>query len=307
MYSSAEILEAYERCQCMAFFAREWKRQKMSDVEMLQSAIRIGVTTEREDHGQAAGEHCYSLGSEPGLQTDHYEVYAQVVHLAALADIVSTVIRKPKEKPWLLPEPRELASGITWRSKAYLSPDGSHLRRIAFVSSWSDDRHYSEARGWRSLAEICVYGLPMQQVVCVVGQSRSGKRHSWWTHGLRHPENKKLRFRKRNQIEEPFKATWREVWREDFDDITTQEWLQAMLEDDVLKDCCFNVSVPVPEKTARQQIVDLAARKLEIIGKMEAKPDQNLSTCDWPTPCPFRTPCHRQESPSKKYGLVQIS
>lgn len=307
MESSSHILTTLERCPCAAFFAKDWKLQKLDETTMVQQGLRVGLTTADADHGQRAGEEVYALGANPGLITSHFDVHGQVVHLAALADIIATAVRKKNEKPWSIPKAIELASGAAWKSAAYLSPDGTHLRRVALVTNWSDDRHYAEARSWRTLGEVCVYGLPMQQVVCVIGQSKSGKRHSWWTHGLRHPANKKLRFRKRNQIEEPFKATWREVWREDFDDITTQEWLQAMLEDDVLKDCCFNVSVPVPEKTARQQIVDLAVRKLEIIGKMEAKPDQNLSTCDWPTPCSFRTPCHRNEEPNRRYGFVQIS
>lgn len=295
-----------ERCQCAAFFAKNWKLHKLEETAMIQEGLRAGLTTADADHGQCAGEAVYGLGSEPGLSTSHFDVHGQVVHLAALADVIATVVRKKSEAPWTVPEAIELASGATWRSGAYLSPDGTHLRRVALVTNWSDDRHYAEARSWRTLAEICVYGLPMQQVVCVIGQSWSGKRHSWWTHGLRHPVNKKLRFRKKNQIEQGFKSSWREIWREDYDDITTQDWLKAMIEDDVLKDVCFNVSVPVPEKTARQRIVDLAQRKLEIIAKMSTVPDKNLSTCDWPTPCSFRSPCHSGNQPSIKYGFVQI-
>jgi hypothetical protein len=300
------ILTAFERCPCAAYFARSWKLRKYDEIGMIQHSLRAGFTTTCEDHGQEAGDACYELGKEPGLDTEHFDVHGQVVHLATLSDILATAIRKKGEKPWLFPEPIELTSGI-WNSGAYLSPDGLHLRRVALVSGWSDDRHYSEARSWRTLGEICMYGLPMQQVVCVIGQSRSGKRHSWWTHGLRHPLNKKLRFRKKNQLDQPFKTTWREVWREEYDDITTQEWLAAMIEDDVLKDACFRVDVPVPEKVSRQRIIDLAQRKLEAVMTMREKPDQNLSTCDWPVVCSFRSPCHSGNQPSVKYGFVKVS
>lgn len=306
MESSPKILTAYERCPCAAYFSKGWQRVKYDEVEMLQESLRTGFTTANQDHGQCAGDRCYDIGASDGLVTESLNVYDQVVHLAHLADILAIAVRKKGDAPWIVPQPTELPSGVTWAPEALLSPDGHNLRRVALVSNWSDDRHYSEVRSWKSLGEVCVYGLPMQQVVCVIGQSRSGKRHSWWTHGLRHPVNKKLKFRKKNQVEQGFKSTWKEVWREDFDDITTDEWLKAMLEDDILKDCCFRVDVPVPEKTARQRIVDLAARKLEAIQSMRGKPDQNLTTCDWPTPCPFRTPCHRNEEPSGRYGFVQI-
>lgn len=307
MESSANILTIYERCQRAAFFAREWERIKYDEVQMLQEALRAGFTTTRPDHGQCAGERCYELGSSSGLVTDHLSVYDQVVHLATLADILATAIRKNNEVPWAVPERRELASGVSWTSEAFLSSDGTHLRRVALVSNWSDDRHYSEARSWRSLGEVCVYGLPMQQVVAVIGQSRSGKRHSWWSHGLRHPQNKVLRFRKKNEVGQGFKSSWKEVWREDYDDLTTQDWLQAMLEDEVLKDCLLRIDVPVPEKVSRQRILDLAARKLEAIQLLKKKPDQNLTTCDWPLRCKFIAPCHRNEEPSGRYGFVKIA
>ena len=302
---SSTLLELYERCPRAGYFGAKWKRRKLTETEILQEGVRVGVTTLRPDFGQAAGEHCFSLGADPGLISDQQDVYGQVVHLAALADIVTTALRKSKQ-PWLLAGPVELGPGNIWRSACFLSPDRLHLRRVALVSTWSDDRHYSEARSWRSLGEMCVHSLPMQQAVVVIGQSRNGKRHSWWTHGLRHPVNKQLRFRKRNQVAEGFKATWKEVWREDFDDVTTEEWLQAMLADDVVKDCCFNVDLALPEKAAREGIVNLARRKFEAIAAIKEKPDQNLTTCDWPTVCPFLKPCHKNDEPSGRYGFVQI-
>jgi hypothetical protein len=193
-----------------------------------------------------------------------------------------------------------------WTPSALLSPDGSHLRRVALVSNWSDDRHYSEARSWFSLGEVCAYGLPMQQVVIVLGQSRDGRRHSHWTKGLLHPANKKLRFRKKTNIAAGFKDTWHQVWREDRDEIATKDWISAMIEDDVLRDICFNVSIPVPEKAARQRILDLAARKLDRLSALKVLPDQNLSTCDWPRVCAFRNNCHSGNEPSGRYGFARI-
>ena len=144
----------------------------------------------------------------------------------------------------------------------------------------------------------------MQMAVIVLGQNRSGKRHSAWARGLRHPLNKKLRFRKKNDKSDGFKSSWLEVWREDFDDITTAAWLQAMLDDGMLQDLCFSVEIPVPEKAARERIVEMAARKLEKIQNLDKLPDPQLSTCDWPRPCLFRTPCHAGREP--KEGVFKI-
>jgi hypothetical protein len=294
MTMTPELLTAFEECPRKAFWRRGWERAKLDGNTMLQTAIRAGMLTARADFGEAAGEECYGLGSEPGLETGHYDVHSEVMHLACIADLVATAIRKPSDLPWKIPEP--LAS---WQPSCFLSPDGTHLRRVALVSAWNDDRHYSECRSWQSLGNVCAYGLPMQMAVIVLGQYREGKRHGPWAKGLRHPANKKLRFRKKHAIAEGFKSTWQQIWREDYDEITTHDWLQAMLEDGVLQDVCFTVNLAVPEKTARQRILDMAARKLERLAAMTELPDPQLTGCDWPVPCLFRGPCHAGREPQK--------
>jgi len=296
---TAELLTAFEECPRKAFWMQSWQRSRMDASQMLQAAIRAGVTTERKDFGEAAGEECYGLGSDPGLQSEHYDVHGEVIHLACIADLLVTAIRKPTDRPWGIPEPIRMGEGSLWASSAYLDHSGSHLRRVVLVSNWSDDRHYSECRSWFSLGNVCVYHLPMQLVVIVLGQSREGKRHSAWAKGLLHPVNKKLRFRKKNAVGEPFKSSWEQIWREDHDEITTHDWLQTMLDDGVLTDLCFNVNISVPEKSACQSILDMAARKLEKLEKMKSLPDPQLTGCDWPKPCVFRVPCHAGRSPQK--------
>jgi hypothetical protein len=178
---------------------------------------------------------------------------------------------------------------------------------VIFVTSWNDDRHYGACRAWESLGEVCMHGLPMQIVVVRLGQHQDGKYHSFWTHGLRHPANKKLRFRKRHRIDEPFRESWIEVWREDYDDISTLDWLQGMLEDGVLQTALMKIDLPVPKAEARQRIIDLARRKLNLIREAAELPMQNLSTCDFPVPCRHRDHCHAQEEPSSVYGFVRLA
>lgn len=304
--NSPQLLVAYEHCNRLGFWSRDREKQQPDDVEMLRRAIRVGVTTTRKDHHEAAGEECYGMGSTCGLQTTKYSVHDQVIHLSCLSDIISMAVRKAAEPPWGIPLPIRLVEGPMWDSGAFLAPSGNALRRIVLASNWSDDRHFSECRSWYTLGEVCAFSLPMQMVVCVIGSNRGGRRHSYWTRGLQHPANKKLRFRKRTDVAAGFKNTWRETWREDHDEISTKDWLEAMLEDDVLKDVFFRVDVPVPEKVARQKIVDLAARRLEEIANLKEIPEQQLSTCDHPKPCIFRNPCHSEQEPNGRFGFVRL-
>ena len=306
MRPSAELLTMYEPCNRKGAWGRDWQRAKIDIYELLQAGIAEGVISSRSDFGVAAGEEVVAISARREIVSDQYDLYSQVIHHAAIAEIVTSAIRKPSEPPWGIAEPVELPGGQTWYSDTFLAPDGLKLRRVALTSNWSDDKHYSFARSWYSLGEVAVYGLPMQQATIILGQMRGGKRHGFWSHGLRHPVSKQLRFRKKNDKGTPFKSTWIEIWREDYDQISTQEWLNAMHSDGVLADVAFNVDIPVPEPKARQQIVDLTSRRLEKIWTQKDLPDPNLSTCFWPVKCEFVSNCHRGDPPSGRYGFVKI-
>jgi hypothetical protein len=146
----------------------------------------------------------------------------------------------------------------------------------------------------------------MKEAVIILGANRDGKRHGYWSKGLRHPVNKKLRFRKKTDVSVGFKSTWATIFREDYDDIPTADWLSAMYKDGVLEDSAFSVTVDVPTKEARQHVLDLAARKLDRLMSLKTVPDEQYTGCSWPTKCTFISPCHSGQSPSGRYGFVPI-
>ena len=304
--NSPQLLSSFEHCRLKGFWDRDWERSKIDFYELLQEGIREGVTTTREDVGQAAGDRIMEISANRNIVSDQHDLYSQVVHYCSIADIVSTALRKPTDAPWGFPDPQTLPNGQTWRSGAYLAPDGAKLRRVVLATNWSDERHYSEARSYYSLAEACVYGLPMQEAVIVLGASRDGRRHGYWSKGLMHPVNKRLKFRKKHDVEKAFKSSWKVAFREDHDEISTKEWLDALYSDGVFSDICFSVEIPVPEKAARQRIIDLAARKLDIMYALKEPPLPNLSTCDWPTSCAHKGHCHASLPPSSKHGFVEL-
>jgi hypothetical protein len=300
--NTADILDGYERCARIPFWGRDWEKGRLSPQDMLDIGVRAGLTCPiGDDPGMTAGEELYSLGATREIESKQHDLHAQVVHLSSIADLVTTAIRKPTDEPWRIPEPLD-----RWKSECFLSPDGMHLRKVVFVTSWSSDRHYSLCRSWSALGEVCHHNFPMQLIVVMLGKHLNGRFHSYWSHGLTHPVNKKLRFRKKQNIGDGFKDSWREIFREDHDEIDTKTWLNAMISDDVIRDVLFKIDIPVPEKLARQQIVDLANRKLDRIAKLKVLPDPNLSTCDWPSPCSHRRHCHANEEPSGRYGFVPV-
>jgi len=301
-----ELLLAFEECRRKGFWLRDFESTKLAPSQMLRIGVSAGLTEPtRKDWGHVAGEALYALGADHGLVSKQYDIHAEIVHLSAISEAVAIALRK--DAPWRASEPVKIGNGHTWSSDVLLDPSGARLRRILFVSSWGEDRHFGTCRSWGSLGNVCVYNLPLQIGVVILGAHRDGKYHGYWSKAYRHPRSKEVRFRRRNNVTEGFKSTWDQIWREDFDDIDTKTWLQGMLDDSVLQDSLIVIDLPVPEATAKQRILDLAARRLDEIWSAKELPEQCLSVCDWPTPCVFRNPCHSGNEPNGRYGFVKIT
>ena len=151
---SPALLSVYERCNRLGIWCRDWEKSAPDANEMLQRAIMAGLTTDGKNHGQIAGEECFSMGPTCGLQTCATSVHDQVVHLSSLGDILVTALRKPQEGPWMPAGEVQLGEGPIWVSNAFLNQSGDQLRRIVTVSAWNDDRHFHECRTWASLGEV---------------------------------------------------------------------------------------------------------------------------------------------------------
>ncbi|HEX5426650.1 MAG TPA: hypothetical protein VFW94_24270 [Candidatus Acidoferrales bacterium] len=302
--TTSELLTNDERCGRLGLWSQSWEKRSYRAKQFLDAAIRVGLTTSKGDFGQIAGGEVVGLFRDHELEPRTHNDYDTAIHLAALSDILTSALRPPQSAPWLIPAPIAIGNHV-WTSGALLAPNRLALRRFVLVDRWSDDTHYHVCRSWGTLGEICAYSLPMELAVCVIGQFREGRYRSHWTQALRHPFSKKLRFRKKHQVEAGFKDTWKVTLREEHDEISTRDWLAAMMEDGVLPDLMFKIDVEVPEESERRRIVDLAIAKLDKIEATKELPLQNLSTCDLP-PCPFRSSCHKGDEPSGRYGLVRL-
>jgi hypothetical protein len=144
-------------------------------------------------------------------------------------------------------------------------------------------------------------------IVCVIGQQRNGKRISPWVKGFLHPQNKQLRFRKKERAQsEVFNDRWVQIFREDHAEITRETWLASMLKDDVLPEVCFRIDLPTLPELQRNKLRDMAEKKIQTIHSLTETPEQNLSSCEWPVPCVFKRCCwsNPEREPSEKTGYL---
>ena len=304
MQNTDELLATTETCERAGYWSLDWEKARITPNQLLQAGIKEGLLSTRTDFGECAGEKVIETASVKELTTDYANVYDQVIHQASLSDVLCHALRKAQDEPWKLPEPTTLPNGVAWRPSVFLSPSGQSLRRVVLVSHWDKDRHYSFCRDWSTIGNVCIYQIPMQLAICVLGPSREGKHYGYFSRAYRHPVNRGLRFRKKS--EGKFKSTWEQIFREDFNDISTLDWISAMHSDGVLSDSAFSVTVDVPSKDAQKHVLDLASRKLDKLMSLKEVPDERFTGCSWPVRCPYISPCHSGMEPNGKYGFVRV-
>lgn len=301
--TSAELLTAFDRDPRAAYWLQHWEKQKIAPSDVLRRAVSAGLLSKEDDPGQEAGDTVFTLATDRGLDTKQFEVYAQALHLASLADLIVTVIRA-EGPPWGRPEDGT-ANGLPWVSSCFLEPSGVRLRRIVIVSQWSVDRRLSESHSWYSLGEICAYSMPMTETIIVVGQNRDGKHHSPWSKGWLRTRFKTLRVRKRSG--EGFDSDWIPIWREERDEISRDKWMDVMRDDGVFPDLMFDVEVPLPCADIANKIRRLIEKRLTTLHKMKEAPSPSISQCDWPVPCAFREACWSFTEPSERNGFIPVT
>lgn len=282
---NADILSDFESCERRGYWSQTFVPNKLHPTEVLRRSIAEALTGEREDRGERAGELVMEYASQ-GLDVKTHQKYECAVHHACLADILTTYLAS--KGSYSRPEPK-VGVNFTWGPYCLLR--GQELVRIALVDHWSDDREASEARSWWTLGEMAAFKMPMTIEVLLLGSSVNGRRHSAWSKGLLHPRNRQLRFKKRFQKGQAFADSWLPVWREDHDEISREDWLKAMQEDDVFADLARRVHI---EPLSAERVLDLRGmieRKTEKLYKINAVPDPNYSACDWPRPCAMRQVC----------------
>lgn len=278
---------------------------------MLQRSVIAGLTeTESVDFGERAGEEMVTLAANRGLDIEGHNRHRCALNHASIADLVTTSIRKPGSAAWNNAGIISLIND-NWSSSAYVDDAGTSLRRYLPVSAWNPEREQHELRSWFCAGEVAMLKMPMKLVVSVVGSMNGGRRHSYWSKALLHPNHSSLRFKRRTRDKiEGFKESWTPVYKEDHDEISREKWLSAMLEDGVLQELLFVVHIPVPGELETQRIRDMAQRELEQIAIRRDLPGKQLSTCYSPLGnCPFVECCWSEPElvPSVQQGFDAAS
>jgi hypothetical protein len=255
MILSPELVESFERCRRQWAFQNEFELIRTTPMGALYHALDYALTMQSgpESPSDYAKLKVMNEAGERGVWTQAANPYQQIKNYAAMAELLARVLRQPSAEP-LKRHPIVNVGDHKWQPQSYLTDNGLRIMRIVLCDHWDDDRQLAELHSWRTVGDVSTTGLPMTLRVLVIGQSREGRRHSFWTKGQRHPVNKQLRFARKHGKADGLSASWETVWREEAG-ISAQAWLEQMARDGVLKELAFDRQVKVPSKDQRDRVL----------------------------------------------------
>jgi hypothetical protein len=266
MIISAPILESYDRCRRLWQYQQQWEPIRVTPLGAVYSALHQVLQADPYPGPQMAREHVLRLAGERGVETERKDPYDLMVHYGHMAEVIARVIRQPSAEPMQI---HPVVNG--WEPSSYLTDGGTRLMRFVLVDHWSDDRLLSELHSWRTVGDVCVTGLPMTIRVLVIGHSRLGRRHGYFTRARRHPHNKQLRFVRKHARDDGFTENWQTVWREE-SQIGPDAWIEQMARDGVLREVAFDKRVIVPGEYQRARVLEDIERIGDEMG--DAMPNQ---------------------------------
>jgi hypothetical protein len=296
--TSSCLLSSDDFCSRQAYYSLRWEPPALSPKSILLRAVEHGLMADTDDWGRAASDEAMRLCCEGAIDTAETNLLGLAEHVAALADIAAWTIRT--ESPWERPEP-VMVGDHPWTPSCFTTGEDSTLRAIVVTDRMDAMREMAMRTSWAVQGESAVYGLPVDVICVSLGAMRAGRWSNPFTSAYRHPQNRVLRFCKRDGG--AFDGRWEKVWREQ-DYATREEWLEAMTADGVLADAVRVLTVDVPEHAS--DIVRLADSKLDrIYGK--GLPEPQLSRCfDRVSPCPYRSACPEWREPSEASGFTAL-
>jgi len=278
-----ESIVAFDRCPRLCKWEADHLQLRIKPLAALYAGVEAGV------EGKSAKDAVMSLAANPGLDLQGIETYSVAIHLAFLAEILSTYL---------------LAGGEKWVRNGNLFKSGDELRRIILTDRWSEDRKMQEIRSWRTVAEVCRRDTPILLNFLTIGQSSDNRRISPWTRGWTHPRNQGLRFKKKDG-DSPGE-TWNLQWRER-SGYPVERWLGRMQVDGVFGDLVHSVQVKIPKR--REEYLREIQRIEGEIAELPDNPPMRRSGCYANfSPCQFLDVCHHQgvKTPSE-CGWIKLT
>lgn len=282
------MLDSYDRCERRFAFSREWESKSVSPLALLYRALEAAIQSDSPE--QTAKDITLEVAQKSELQTGGENAFMVIRHCGYLAGIIAVSLTEKYGKfTKLLPKHTK---DFEWESNLFRAGKGNH--RIVLVSHMDDDRLRAEAHSWATVGELAALEGPLTLTAVVIGANRKGRRHSAWTEGFLHPQNRMLRFAKREKGN-GFTSSWEKVWREHKGEISTQKWVEVMKEDGVLEDLIISREIAYRAEDHRM----IAARRemVEVMGRMDSASENSpmrRSSCDETGrgACPFGAICY---------------
>jgi hypothetical protein len=274
---SAQLFDIFDRCSRRLALERTHEPRSISPVGLLYAGIEGGIVA--SDPCAGAIDAIRALTGRFDVQAGDLAPISVVRHIGFMAEVISlALVRRFGGLKRIDPTP---FGPDLWQSNLLERKNGD-LHRVFLVSHLDDDSLRSFAHSWGTVGELVALERDLTLTAVVIGAQRSGRRHTSWAKGLRHPIQKSaLRFaRRKGGKQSGFTDGWVDCWREQTD-ISAATWLDRMESDEVLGDLIQSRRIPFRPEDNRMVVAK--SDMFHILQRMESvsiSDPMNRTACD---------------------------
>lgn len=274
---SAQLFDTFDRCSRRLALERTHEPRSISTTGLLYAGIEGGIVS--PDPLNASLDAIRALTASYDVEAGPLAAISAVRHVGYMAQVIALALvrRFGVMRPL---EPVDFV-GEKWKPAVFETRKGD-LHRIVLISYLDDDALRGFAHAWGTVGELAALGRPLTLTFVSIGAQRGGRRHSYWTKGLRHPQQKtSLRFaRRKGGKGSGFTEGWVDCWRERTD-IPATAWLDRMQSDGVLDELIQSRTIPyrADDRRIEQAKMDLV-RILPRMKTASVDDPMSRSACD---------------------------
>ena len=240
----------------------------------------------------------------PGLlRTEGIDTYKLAMDYAAMIRTQVEYFSRVTLLTLIKPKPITINPTTIWLPLSQSDESGA-LHRWRFVDYANDDAITTELHSWELFGDLALSGMPMTLHIVTIGR-RDGNHHtSPWCKAYKAPSFNMYKFQKKSGS--GLSDNWKPIYFADDIDLDPSDWVDQMIEDDVITRLVTHINVTEPYECHKLNFKRDLDLEIEHMYQHLATPwyerPMSRGACDRPYICPHQELCFSLDAKSELEG-----
>mgnify|MGYP001608439154 CR=1 FL=1 len=240
----------------------------------------------------------------PGLlRTEGIDTFKLAMDYAAMIRTQVEYFSRVTLLSFTKPKPITINSNTLWLPLSFAAESGA-LHRWRFVDYANDDAIMTELHGWELFGDLVLSGMPMTLHMVSIGRRDRDHHTSPWCKAYKAPSFNMYKFQKKSGG--GLSDNWKPIYFADDIDLDPSDWVDQMIEDDVITSLISHINVTEPYECHKLNFRrDLDYEVGDIQCNMPVpwyELPMGRGACDKPFICPHQELCYSLDPKAELEG-----